>query len=129
MNGKNLETVSKIYEALNKKDLPFMLSAVDPQITVSQTDELPWGGNYQGVEGLKNFLAKLLQHTDSKVTVDEYFEAGNQVVAIGRSAGEVRGGQTKFDVRVVHIWTINEGKIIRFEPYIDTPAMLKVLNV
>jgi uncharacterized protein len=128
MSEKNLIIIGKLYQALNKKDLPFLLSITDPEIVISQTGELPWGGNYQGIDGLKKFLAALSEHTDSSVTVNETFEAGEEVIVIGRSAGRTRAFEIPFDVRVVHVWTLWKEKIVRFQPFIDTPAMLRALS-
>jgi uncharacterized protein len=33
-----------------------------------------------------------------------------------------------FDIPEVHVWELRDGKIVRFQVYIDTPAMLDVLN-
>ena len=31
-------------------------------------------------------------------------------------------------IAVVHVWHLHDGKVVKFEPYIDTAAMLKVLG-
>jgi ketosteroid isomerase-like protein len=40
----------------------------------------------------------------------------------------VRASGNSFELRIVHVWTIGNGKITRFEAYIDTPVMLKALR-
>jgi ketosteroid isomerase-like protein len=104
-----------------------VLALADPEIVVAQTELLPWGGTYRGHDGLKAFTAALLGRVDSQVEVGEFIEAGDRVVAIGRTRGSVRGTGTPFDVRVAHVWTLKDGKAVRFEAYIDTPAMLRAL--
>ena len=75
-----------------------------------------------------DFFQKLLTHIDSKVTLEEIFEAGSRVVVIGQTAGRVLKSGAPFDVRFVHIWTIEDGKVMRFEPHINTPQMLESLG-
>lgn len=104
-----------------------MLVIADAEIIISQTVKLPWGGKFQGIGGLKKFLAALAESVDLTVTVSDSFAAGEQIVVIGRSAGRIHLSGKHFDVRVVHIWTLRNEKIIRFEPLIDTPAMLRAL--
>ena len=39
-------------------DLDAILEIVGPEIHVSQTDQLPWGGEYDGYEGLATFFGR-----------------------------------------------------------------------
>jgi ketosteroid isomerase-like protein len=122
------DPVAALYTAFARRDLPAVLALADQEIVVAQTELLPWGGTYHGHEGLKAFTAALLDRVDSQVEVEEFVEAGDQVVAIGRTRGTVRGTGTAFDVRVAHVWTLRDGKAVLFEAYIDTPAMLRALG-
>lgn len=124
----NRDVVAELYTAFARRDLPAVLALSDPEIVVAQTDLLPWGGTYRGHDGLKAFTAALLGRVDSQVEIEEFIEAGDRVVAIGRTRGTVRGTGTSFDVRVAHVWTVKDGKAVKFEAYIDTPAMLRALG-
>ena len=42
--------------------------------------------------------------------------------------GTVLQNEKKFDVSIVHIWTLRKGRLAKFEPFIDTPAMLAALQ-
>ncbi len=101
---------------------------VEPEFTIKQTDLLPWGGTYEGVQGLQTFFQNLFGSIDSKVEIEEYISAGDHVAAIGRMRGTVRANAVHFDPRIVHLWTVKESRASRFEPYIDTPGMLKALE-
>jgi|HubBroStandDraft_5_1064220.scaffolds.fasta_scaffold1124352_1 ketosteroid isomerase-like protein len=88
---------------------------------------LPWGGSYRGLLGLRDFFTKLLSNVDSQLDRNEFVDAGDDVVMIGRTRGTTKAKGTPFDVAAIHVWTVRNGKIVAFHPYIDTPAMLKVL--
>ncbi|MDB5308919.1 MAG: hypothetical protein JWO38_3121 [Gemmataceae bacterium] len=124
----NRDVIADLYAAFARRDLPAILALTDPGMTVIQTDQLPWGGTFHGHEGLRTFMERLVGRVDSRVEVEEYVEAGDQVVAIGRTRGTVRGTGTPFDIRVAHVWTVKSGRAVRFEAYIDTPGMLKQLG-
>lgn len=128
MAENNTQVIMKLYEAFARRDLPALLQWVDPEIEIRQTTQLPWGGTYQGQQGLMSFAAKLLENLDSRVEMEEFVEAGESVVAIGHTRGQVRANHREFNVRAVHVWTVREGKALRFEAYIDTPLMLEALN-
>lgn len=123
----NRDVVATLYEAFTQRDVAKIVQLVDPAFTVVQTSELPWGGTFEGLDGLQQFFSALTSTVDSRVEVDEYLEAGNRVVAIGWTRGHVKASRARFDIRIVHVWTIKDGRALRFEPYIDTPGMLAAL--
>jgi hypothetical protein len=128
MSGENVALIRSLYEAFRRRDLPAIAARIHPSIVVVQTELLPWGGRYEGLDGFRTFFGKLTQAITSEVEAELLLEAGDRVVAIGRTHGHVNGSQTPFDLTAVHVWTIRDGKVAGFEPYIDTPAMLKVLG-
>jgi ketosteroid isomerase-like protein len=105
-----------------------LLPLLAPQIEVSQTTLLPWGGTYQGYQGMMSFAARLLEHVDSQVEPEEFVEAGDNVVALGYTKGRVKANGKEFNVRIAHVWTLKDGRAVKFEAYIDTPEMLEALN-
>src|SRR5206468_1453954 len=128
MAQSNVESIQALYRAFLKRELMTILSLVDPGIEIRQSDAVPWGGTYKGLGGLKEFFGKLLENVDSKVDFTEWIEAGNAVVAVGRSRGTAIATGNTFDIAIVHVWHLRDGKAVLFEPYIDTAAMLKALG-
>jgi ketosteroid isomerase-like protein len=123
----NINLVKSLYEAFGRRDQAAVVALVDPMIVIRQSDLLPWGGSYQGLGGLQNFFTKLLTNVDSELDRNQYIDAGDDVVMVGRTRGKTKAKGTPFDVAAIHVWTVRNGKIVGFHPYIDTPAMLKVL--
>jgi uncharacterized protein len=115
------------YEAYRHKDLPAILALFDPEIELYQSELVPWGGTYRGHAGAQAFFGKLLAHIDSDVDPDQLLHAGDHIVVIGRSRGRVRATGVPFDVPAVHVWTLRDRRAVRFEAYLDTPAMLAAL--
>jgi ketosteroid isomerase-like protein len=128
MSKESLEIISEIYKALARRDLPAILSLIDSKIVVSQTELLPWGGEYLGFEGIQQFFTRLFGTIDSQLAVEEFVDVGDKVIVIGFSRGEVRATGTRFNLRAVHIWTVSGSRAVRFESHIDTPKMLEVLG-
>jgi len=123
----NIVLVRKLYDAMAARDLDTILALVDPEVVIVQTPELPWGGEHEGLEGLATFSGVLTETVNSQVEHDELFAAGNRVVQVGRTRGTVVASGRPFDIREVHVWTLRDAKVLRFEAYIDTPAMLATL--
>jgi len=128
MSQSNVESIQALYRAFLKRELMTILSLVDSGIEIRQTELLPWGGTYKGLGGLKDFFGKLLENLNSKVEFSQWIEAGDAVVAIGRSHGKVLANGNDFEIAVVHVWHLRDGKAVRFEPYVDVATMLKALG-
>jgi ketosteroid isomerase-like protein len=126
--GRNRDLVAGIYEAMAGADLDEILKRCHADVTITQAESLPWGGHYEGKEGLIEFVTKLITTIDSKVAQDVIFEAGDHVVQRGRTQGTVRATGVEFDVPEVHVWTIRDGKVAAAHFYIDTPLMLEALE-
>ncbi|MEH1907968.1 MAG: nuclear transport factor 2 family protein [Nostoc sp.] len=118
-----IEIVKKAYIYLNEKDIPSYFSLMSPNVEFYQTEELPWGGQYRGFDEIKVFLLKIFPLIDSSVEISHYIQAGNQIVAIGKTSGVAKLTGKKFSCNLAHIWTVKEEKIVRLEVYIDTDAM------
>jgi ketosteroid isomerase-like protein len=124
-----VEKVQEIYESFRTRDLAGVLMLMDPEIEISQSTELPWGGVHRGHDGVKQFIKKLTDYLDNRLRIDMVIDAGQQVVALGHTTGKVRATGLEFDIPFVHVWTLREGKVLRFEPYIDNPTMLAALGL
>lgn len=124
----NVDLVHRLYAALAAVDLDTILQIFDPDVEVHQTDELPWGGDFQGHEGLGRFFGLLREHITSTVTIQTVYAAGDEVVQIGRTSGTVNATGNPFDVQEMHLLTVRDGKVVRFEAHIDTPAMVEALR-
>jgi ketosteroid isomerase-like protein len=122
-----LDVVTRIYAAFAEKDLDAIVALTSPDIVVTQDPALPWGGRYEGHEGLGRFSMALLGAIESEVTVHEIYEAGDNVVQYGRTAGIVLSTGRHFDVPECHVWTVIDGKAVEARYFIDSSAMLDAL--
>lgn len=123
----NAEIVALAYAAMAETDVETLLGLCALDVTITQTEELPWGGHYVGRDGFLEFAAKLISTIESKVEIEMIFEAGDRVIERGRTRGTVRESGVAFDVAEVHVWTVRSGALIAGEFYVDTPAMLDAL--
>jgi ketosteroid isomerase-like protein len=124
----NVSTIRRVYDAMRSRDVSVMQELFAEDIEVRQSPELPWGGDYEGHDGAFTFFLTLVEHIDSQVTTESMFAAGDHVVQTGRTRGKVLANGASFDVPEVHVWELRDGKIVGFQAYIDTPAMLAALG-
>ena len=122
-----LDVVTDVYDAFARRDLEAVLELTSPEIVVTQDPTLPWGGRYEGHDGLGEFVMALLGSIDSAVTIEAIFQAGDQVVQYGRTAGTVRATGQPFDIPECHVWRVEHGKAVEAQYFIDSAAMLAAL--
>ncbi len=128
MTSSAIDTVRAIYEAISAGDTAAIAARLSPDVRISQTRELPWGGEFEGLAGFAQFSRTLREHIASRVEVERIFEAGEDVVVIGRTIGATKVKQTPFDVAIAHVLTVQDGKVVQARYFIDTPAMLEALR-
>lgn len=128
MSHANVDVIQRLYAAFWNRDMDAMLALLSPDIEVHQSSELPWGGEYKGHEGFKKFIKQLTGHITPSLSFERFIDSGDHVVAIGRTHGDVVHNGKPFDVPVVHVWEVRDGKVMRFHPHIDNAVMLTAIR-
>jgi len=123
----NLDLVKGIYAAYARRDFAAFFALLDPDVEIRQTRQLPWGGEYRGHDEARDLFRSVAELTETTPEPEEYVESGETVVAIGRLRGRAKRTSHPIDVRIVHAWTLRDGKVVRYDAYMDAPAMLAAL--
>lgn len=123
-----IEVVQAAYEAYGRRDLAAIAALYHPECELYQSELLPWGGSYRGHVGLQLFFERLTGSIDTQIVGEQLFEAGDRVVSIGRTRGMARATGTTFELPAVHVYTVKDGTIRRYEAYVDTPGMLHAIG-
>ena len=105
-----VDLIRQFHDAFRARDLPTITRLVSSEFRMWQTPELPWGGEYHDHDGLRQFFVNLTGYVDSNVVVEQLIDAGNHVVAMGRTQGTVVGTGQPFDVPIAHVWRRGTGR-------------------
>ena len=124
--------VRSLYDAFVRGDLQTILDNVDPAIewvSNGSGESIPWGGTRSGRAGVASFFQALGDNLDFEAFEPRQFlDAGDAVTVLGRSRARSKGnGGGTFDSEWVHIFTIRDGKVARFEEYYDTAAIERAI--
>ena len=60
---------------------------------------------------------------------DELIDAGSSVVVVVHERGRGRGSGAPFDRRWAQVWTFREGRIVRWELFVDKAEALKAAGL
>jgi ketosteroid isomerase-like protein len=122
-----LEIVQRGYEFYQARDFAAVFGLLSPDIEIDQTDALPWGGRHRGLDAAKGFFQTTARYTEATPILERYISAGNDVVPIGNLVGCTRQRRIAFSIAIVHVWTVEDSSVTRFQAFIDTPAMMSLL--
>ena len=123
----NEAVVRTAYEAFARQDIPGVLATFDPDIEWHTPDELPFGGEVRGHDGVVGFFQSLPTYFEElHVEPDTFVASDDRVVAIGHHRGRIKG--QPFDAGFAMAWIMRNGKAIAFLEYNDSGKILRLLE-
>jgi len=111
--------IEKLYVSLSERDYEAVMSHLADDIVWIVADNSPLADQspYRGIAAVRSgVFARLTAGFDKLIIVtDEIFECGGgKVVALGYYYGKFSGKAEEFKAQVAHIWTIRDGRMVKF---------------
>jgi uncharacterized protein len=118
----NKEIVEGVYASFAQGDVPAALGAMADDIQWTQADGFPLAGTYVGPQAvLEGVFMRLGEIGDDYAVVPEQFVAdGETVVMLGHYAWKHKSSGAPAVVKMVHVLTLDGGKIVTFQQHVDT---------
>lgn len=121
--------INAVYEAFRRGDIAAILSTVAPQATWRQSKSVPWGGDYRGPDGAAEFFRKLDAEMETvSFEARENVGHGSEVYSFGTYAGRSRKTGKTGSAEWMFRWRVEGGRILAYESYIDTAALVAALQ-
>ncbi len=128
----NKALVQSLYAAFGRGDIPFILAHLDESIAWSSNDRsgsVPWGGARSGRNAVLGFFETLAASLEFETFDPRRFAADGELVFVqGRTVARVKATGRRFDMEWVHLFTIEGGKVKRFEEFYDTAGTMPALS-
>jgi uncharacterized protein len=121
MSQQDVETVRSAYDAFNRKDIPAVLALYDPQIEWIEAGggRAPAGIFREPQNVANDVFATVPQNFDDfRAEPEQFIDAGEHVVVVGRFRGKAKSGAT-LDAPFVHVNRMRNGKVVGFQNYVD----------
>jgi uncharacterized protein len=123
MGEADVEALRRGYAALNRGDLSVVLELLDPHIQWHEPAPSPEAGAHRGRDGFERFLSGWLESfEDFCVEPERVVERGDELVVVLRQTGTGRSSGLRVDARLAHVWTVADGKAVRWEAVADPEA-------
>ena len=129
MSAENVEVVKGIYRGFETGDVPAVVAAMSPDIEWYEAENFPYadGNPYRGADAiLGGVFARIGEEWDGfGVEPEQFLDAGDSVVVLGRYTGTYKATERSMNPQVAHIFTLKEGKVVRFQQLVDTLAVAR----
>jgi ketosteroid isomerase-like protein len=124
MTDANVGVVREGYRTLAEGDVEGFMALLDPEVEWTHPDELPYGGTHRGIAGMQE-VVRLWGETYELMQVipEEFLDAGDDVIVIGRYVVRPRNGE-RLETWFVNVFRVRDGKISRFRDFSDKAARL-----
>ena len=123
--NNNIEVIQELYRTFREKDYEVFAEICTEDIEWVQNQGFPGGATYQGVseviEGV--FKANDNNWENFAYDIEEFLDAGNSVVVIGKYSGRHRISGKPMSAAATHIYDLRDGKVCRFRMFADTKTI------
>lgn len=121
----NLELVREGYDAFGRGAIDEVMAIMDETIEWFEAEGGPYGGTYHGPDQvLANVFGPLGEEwTEFSVEPERFVEDGNTIVAMGTYRGTFAKTNKSVEAPFAHALDLEDGKIVRFQQYVDTALL------
>jgi ketosteroid isomerase-like protein len=130
MSRKNVETVSRLYEAFQRGGLETAVRLMAPKIEVVPDESIPDRQVFQGREGFLEWAERwFAPWADYRIEPLEFIESGDKVLVVQQDRGIDGPGGMNLDQTVWSVWTFEEGRVARLEFFLKEQSALEAAGV
>ena len=128
----NTLVLDQFYGAFNSGDVETAFSFLSPNvkwISYGPADRIPFAGTFHGHSGVREFF-KIVEETIEliEMTPEKFVAAKDEVFGVGTEHSRSLATGDDYRVRWSHIYQLENGKITRFEEFLDSAAVADALS-
>jgi ketosteroid isomerase-like protein len=124
MSQENIELINTIYGHFNGRRYDDIIPHFSDDMTWIAADSSPLADEspYHGPANIRSRVFGRIEAGFESLTVrtDEIFSADGRVVVLGYYDSLIKGRETSTQIQLAHIWTVRDGKAVKFQQYVDT---------
>jgi ketosteroid isomerase-like protein len=125
----DLEVLRGAYQSLNEGDISAALAVLDEDAEWREHSDLPEAGVYRGRESIRQFLERFLESWDDfRQETEDLIAQDRRVLILLRSRSTGAGSGINVEGRYAHLWTMEGGRGVRVDAYLDRDEALRALK-
>ena len=129
MSQENVETVRSLYEAVVDDDLDSFSALIDDAAEYVNPDDALEPGIRRGRSEFQAAIRQLNSFDYSRLDVERIVAVGDCVVAVVDVQGRGKDSGAPFRNRMGHVVTFRDGKIARFQWFLDPEDALEAVGL
>ena len=130
MSLQNVQAARRLYDARNRGDVEAVIAECHPRVEWHPHLSSLGGQPVQGHAGIRRYLASLAEEWEQfRQEPEDFFDAGDAVVAFLHTHALGRGSGVKVDVPVAHLLTFEAGRCIKSVSYLERSAALEAAGL
>src|SRR4051794_39062857 len=130
MSRENVAIAKRIYDARNRGDVDGVLAECAPDVTWRPHLATLGTQTIRGHDEVRAYMASLGEDWQSfRHEPEEFFDAGDQVVAFLQTYAKGRGSGVDVEVAVAHVLSFEDGKCLGYVSYHDREEALRVAGL
>ena len=95
-----------------------MAATLDPEVELHQSPDLPWGGEYRGHAGFRDWSLVMSDAFDQLSVEDaQFLVSGDKIVILCRLVTRARRSGKILDAPMAQVVTVRDGRITEFRPF------------
>lgn len=121
--SKNIEATQKLFEAFGAKDIPAIMTYLDPEIVIDfyGPDVIPYANHYEGTDEARRLFETVLSSIDiNQFDAEDIFGAGDKVVVTGHLNLKALSTGRIIDSDFVHVITLRDERWLHFRDFMNT---------
>jgi ketosteroid isomerase-like protein len=122
-----------LYDSFGRGDVAAVVGAMHPQVKWHLAEGHPYMPSGEAMVGPDAVLSQVFMRIGADydgftVHPEVFHDAGQVVVVEARYTGRSKRTGLELDAQVCHVWTVADGKLTKFQQYLDTAQLRAVLG-
>ncbi len=128
--SRNYEAIKAHYQGSDRKDLAAMMAPITASTAWTEMAGFPYAGTYVGPDAIiEGVFKRIGEEWDGYTfTLERLVDGDATIVGIGSYSGTYKKTGRSMNVRVVHVWDMEDGKAVRFEQFTDTKLVAAAMG-
>lgn len=127
--GTAISLLQQAVEPFNRRELDPVFEFLDPEVEWLPPPRSiePARRGHAGVRELFESWFESWEHL--RIEVEDVFRAGDELAVFVRQSGQGRGSGVEVAVRVAYLWTLRDGKVVRFQLFPERREALRAAGL
>ncbi|QUR67692.1 nuclear transport factor 2 family protein [Mycobacterium spongiae] len=131
IESRNIDATRAIYTAVPAGDLDAALEHLDPDVRITYygTEQIPYAGDYRGIEAAISFFTKVGQSIRIvEIQPWKYIANGDDLATWGHQRFRRLATGDEWESEFAHIITLRDGRWLHFRDFANTALAAQVFS-